>query len=199
MFKPLLCSLIHPRINYCPWYDLTHLTSYYYSMCLQMLSFLKNALYGICCFFYLTSFCKLYALNGDNNSMITGQFNYSLARSDNFYPTYQPTITGISFTSLFSILQKQGVEKKRGRERQRMREKQKKRKNQEGKDELFWLRWTSDFRLAAEYAAASYADDPTPCLRRHNSSLVLQLQLPCDAARNKVSSHRTLQGTSKDF
>ncbi|KAF8369086.1 hypothetical protein PRIPAC_86915 [Pristionchus pacificus] len=40
-------------------------------------------------------------------------------------------------------------------------------------------------RLSLEYAAASYADDPWPCLRKNNASLVLQVNVPCDAVRDK--------------
>ncbi|GMT27522.1 hypothetical protein PFISCL1PPCAC_18819, partial [Pristionchus fissidentatus] len=40
-------------------------------------------------------------------------------------------------------------------------------------------------RLSLEYAAASYADDPWPCLRNNNATLVLQVNVPCDAVRDK--------------
>ncbi|GMR51717.1 hypothetical protein PMAYCL1PPCAC_21912 [Pristionchus mayeri] len=40
-------------------------------------------------------------------------------------------------------------------------------------------------RLSLEYAAASYADNPWPCLRKNNASLVLQVDVPCDAVRDK--------------
>ena len=42
-------------------------------------------------------------------------------------------------------------------------------------------------RLALEYAAASYADDPLPCLSKHNASLVDHIAVSCDAIRDKVN------------
>ncbi|KAI1701078.1 lipase (class 3) domain-containing protein [Ditylenchus destructor] len=47
------------------------------------------------------------------------------------------------------------------------------------------LNWTMDFTtdfalMALDYAAASYSDDPIPCLRKHGAALVMIDHIPCD-------------------
>ncbi|KAL6730089.1 hypothetical protein Aduo_001085 [Ancylostoma duodenale] len=37
-----------------------------------------------------------------------------------------------------------------------------------------------------DFAAAAYAEDPNPCLRQHNASLVYRITLPCDYIKDEV-------------
>lgn len=54
-----------------------------------------------------------------------------------------------------------------------------------------YVNWTATYdpvlaEMAMDFAAAAYADDPTPCLRKHGAVLVEKLRAPCDYIKDEV-------------
>lgn len=54
------------------------------------------------------------------------------------------------------------------------------------------INWTKSYSaelasFALDFASAAYAEDPTPCLEKHNAKLEKVTKLPCDYLNDKVS------------